>query len=391
MTFNNNKKLNNAPKKINNDKNKINNIKANNINNNNFDSNKISAKKNNSEISLIKNDLNHNFLNEPSLSYQPSVSNLSQYSNITKASPKDLKMMIGPLSKRDMTIRQLLETINDIYNSKLENDKKLSQNHQQKLTMEQFLYHYLNNKYGLKNLVIEYASSIIQGIKEYSKKNSEVLLFGKILRNEIEEQEILIVAKLKETINEFLTFYYQNKFQYKSKNEIENLVKKCKIGLLNEEQWKNIVAFLFSDNENDMNNLMEKIQKYIERQNISIESNQKYGNSVSYQKFIQLVIDYQIKIRSIYLKNFNQIFKKVDLDRDGIITDYEFAKLVELTNFYNTKEELQIKTQMMIKELDKYSIGTIIYNDIINLWNKEIILDEINGEKISLLDKLSME
>ena len=390
MTFNNNKNINNISKNINNNKKNMINIKANN-NNKNLDSNKLSSKKNSSEISLIKNDLNHNFLNEPSLSYQPSVSNLSQYSNITKAAPKDLRMVIGPLSKRDMTIRQLLETINDIYNSKLENDKKLTQTHQQKLTMEQFLYQYLNNKYGLKNLVIEYASCIIQGIKDFSKKNSEVLLFGKILRNEIEEQEILIVAKLKETINEFLTFYYQNKFQYKSKNEIENLVKKCKIGLLNEEQWKNIVAFLFSDNENDMNNLTGKIQKYIEKQNILIENNQKYGNSVSYQKFIQLVIDYQIKIRSIYLKNFNQIFKKVDLDRDGIITDYEFVKLVELANIFNTREELEIKTQTMIKELDKYSNGTIIYNDIINLWNKEIIIDEINGEKISLLDKLSME
>ena len=270
-------------------------------------------------------------------------------------------------------------------------DKKLSQNHQQKLTMEQFLYYYLNNKYGLKNLVIEYASCIIQGIKDFSKKNSEVLLFGKILRNEIEEQEILIIAKLKETINEFLTFYYQNKFQYKSKNEIDNMVKKCKIGILNEEQWKNIVGFLFSDNENDMNNLMNKIQKYIDRQNIIIENNQKYGNSISYQKFIQLVIDYQIKIRSIYLKNFNIIFKKVDIDRDGIISDYEFGKLVEISNIFNNKEEMENKTKMMIKELDKYSNGTIIYNDIINLWNKEMIYDEINGEKLSLLDKLSME
>ena len=334
---------------------------------------------------------NNNFLNEPSISYQPSISNLSQYSNITNANPKDLKTVIGPISKRDISIRQLLETINDIYNSKLESDKKLTQNKQQKLTMEQFLYHYLNNKYGLKNLVIEYASGIIQGIRDFSKKNSEVMLFGKILRNEIEEQEILIIAKLKETIHEFLTYYYQSKFQYKSKNEIDNLVKKCKIGLLNEEQWKNIVAFLFSDNENDLNNLMEKIQKYIDKQNNTIENNQKYGNSISYQKFIQLVIDYQIKIRSIYLKKFNSIFKIVDNDHDGIITDYEFVKLVEMANVYSSKEELEMKTQMMLKELDKYSNRTIIYNDIINLWNKEMTVDDMTGEKLSLLDKLSMD
>ena len=402
MTFNNNKNITNCmviknnnniitndKNNNNSDKNKNNNKKKLSSSNNN--SNKISAKKNISEISLIKNNFNNNFLNEPSLSYQPSISNLSQYSNITNAPPKDLKTVIGPISRRDISIRQLLEIINDIYNSKLENDKKLTNNRQQKLTMEQFLYHYLNNKYGLKNLVIEYASCIIQGIKDFSKKNSEILLFGKILRNEIEEQEILIIAKLKETINDLLTIYYQNKYQYKSKNDIENMVKKCKIGLLNEEQWKNIVAYLFSENESDLNNLMEKIQRYIDRQNNSIENNQKYGNSVSYQKFIQLVIDYQIKIRSIYLKNFNHIFKTIDTDRDGIISDYDFVKLVEITNVYNTREELEIKTQMMIKELDKYSNGTITYNDIINLWNKEMTYDQMTGENLTLLDKLSME
>ena len=382
--FQNNKIINNISQlKKNNSKNNINNKE------NNNNSNKINVQKNNSEISVIKNNFNNNFLNEHSISYQTSLSNISQISNITNAPPKDLRTVIGPISKRDMSLRQLLETINDIYNSKLESDKKLTQNHQQKLTMEQFLYHYLNNKYGLKNIVIEYASGIIQGIKDFSKKNSEVLLFGKILRNEIEEKEILIISKLKETINEFLIFYYKNKFQYKSKVEIDIMVKKCKIGILNEEQWKNIVSYLFSDNENDLNNLMQKIQKYIEKN--SSNENQKYRNSISYQKFIQLVIDYQIKLRNIYLKNFNHIFRIIDTNHDGIITNYEFAKLVEISNIFDTREELDLKTQMMIKELDKYSSGNIIYNDIINLWSEEMIVDNITGESLSLLDKLSMQ
>ena len=381
MTFNSNK-----------NKNSIQAVKNNINKNENLYNNQKKEKKTISELSYIKgNNQNTNFLNEPSLSYQPSLSNLSQYTNITNSNPRDLKIVVGPLSKRDYSLRQLLETINDIYNSKLENDKKLTQNHQQKLTMEQFLYYYLNNKYGLKNLVIEYASGIIQGIKDFSKKNSEVLLFGKILRNELEEQEILIISKLKETINDFLIYYYQNKYQYKSKNEVNILVQKCKSGILVEDQWKNIVGYLFSDNENDLINLINRIQKYIDKQNTTIESNKKYGNSISYNKFIQLVIDYQIKLRSLYLKNFNHIFKILDTDHNGIIYDYEFVKLVEMANVYSTREEIEIKTQMMLKELDKYGNKNIIYNDIIELWSKEMTVDQITGEKLTLLDKLSME
>ena len=381
MTFNSNK-----------NKNSIQAVKNNINKNENLYNNQKKEKKTISELSYIKgNNQNTNFLNEPSLSYQPSLSNLSQYTNITNSNPRDLKIVVGPLSKRDYSLRQLLETINDIYNSKLENDKKLTQNHQQKLTMEQFLYYYLNNKYGLKNLVIEYASGIIQGIKDFSKKNSEVLLFGKILRNELEEQEILIISKLKETINDFLIYYYQNKYQYKSKNEVNILVQKCKNGILVEDQWKNIVGYLFSDNENDLINLINRIQKYIDKQNTTIESNKKYGNSISYNKFIQLVIDYQIKLRNLYLKNFNHIFKILDTDHNGIIYDYEFVKLVEMANVYSTREEIEIKTQMMLKELDKYGNKNIIYNDIIELWSKEMTIDQITGEKLTLLDKLSME
>jgi hypothetical protein len=36
-------------------------------------------------------------------------------------------------------------------------------------TMEQFMYSYLQHRYGLKNLVIEWAASIINGIRLFQK------------------------------------------------------------------------------------------------------------------------------------------------------------------------------------------------------------------------------
>ena len=54
--------------------------------------------------------------------------------------------------------------------------------------MEQHLYTYLHHKYGLKSMIVEQASSIIQSIKKYSDNDSEVSVFGKILRNECDEE-----------------------------------------------------------------------------------------------------------------------------------------------------------------------------------------------------------
>lgn len=54
--------------------------------------------------------------------------------------------------------------------------------------MEQFMYNYLNQKYGLKTLIVEWASTIITGIKCYLHDDHEVKLFAKILKNECDEE-----------------------------------------------------------------------------------------------------------------------------------------------------------------------------------------------------------
>jgi len=53
--------------------------------------------------------------------------------------------------------------------------------------MYQYLFTFLNQKYGLKNLTIEWASSIVSGIQSFSNEDNDVAVFGKILRNECDE------------------------------------------------------------------------------------------------------------------------------------------------------------------------------------------------------------
>lgn len=53
--------------------------------------------------------------------------------------------------------------------------------------MEQYMYTYLNQRYGLKPLIIDWAATIIHSLKKYSREEHEVALFGKVLRNECDE------------------------------------------------------------------------------------------------------------------------------------------------------------------------------------------------------------
>lgn len=50
------------------------------------------------------------------------------------------------------------------------------------------MYTFLNQKYGLKNLIIEWATSIINSVKKYAGEDNDVDVFGKILKNECDEE-----------------------------------------------------------------------------------------------------------------------------------------------------------------------------------------------------------
>ena len=81
-----------------------------------------------------------------------------------------------------LTLKQLKDTITDMYAQKVKFDKKCSENKVGKETLEQFMYTYLNQKYGLKPLIVEWAAAIINGVKTYIKEEHEVALFAKIFK-----------------------------------------------------------------------------------------------------------------------------------------------------------------------------------------------------------------
>lgn len=68
--------------------------------------------------------------------------------------------------------------------------------------METHMYTYLNLKYGLKSMAIEWAMSVVNGIRKYGLDDPEIGMFGKILRNEIEEKFVEEIKKDKIMINE---------------------------------------------------------------------------------------------------------------------------------------------------------------------------------------------
>ena len=92
------------------------------------------------------------------------------------------------------------DIICEIYNQKLKFDAKSRKSGLPVETMEQFMYTYLVQKYGLKSLIVEWATAIINGVRTYAREDHEVSLFAKVLKNECDEEFRYIQVHVKNTL-----------------------------------------------------------------------------------------------------------------------------------------------------------------------------------------------
>ncbi len=242
-----------------------------------FSNSKIltNSNNNNSKLNIhtkdnIKNTNKYNIDNTNTENLLKSYQNMNNFNsfdnnpnNISNLNKTKSNIIVGPVNCRVLTKKMLLDIIEEIYESKTQYAKKCEEQGLPKETMEQHMYSYLNHKYGLKNLIIEWASSIINGIRMFSQEDSEIFLFGKILRNELEEDSRLIIAKMKSTISELLLFFLKAKYPLKISNEIKQMADAKMSGILNEEEWQGIIYNVYEKSDADV--LNDKIIEFIKK------------------------------------------------------------------------------------------------------------------------------
>ena len=325
---------------------------------------------------------------------------------------------LGLAGAKILTKKQMHDFINELYDSKIEYDKVCAENHLKKESMEHYMYKFLNNKYGLKNLVIEWSSSIITGIKMYSSTDSDINLFSKILKNKVEEGQKLVVIKLKSTIKELYDMYIKNKSRLnpnKGKNklneaEIENILNSFNENiLLNEDEWKNIIKSIYNEEEykilikyiinkisdkneiekkNYINNLMSKKKSQVTRDDLEFANRKKFPFKINYKEFVNILTGYQITYREKYLSNLHKLFVKYDEDSVGVLNENGFKKLLNSIDFIRKQGGDYMKK--LLNKIDPHSYNNITFTEIVNLFSKEMLINE-DGLTMNILDKLGLE
>ncbi len=364
---------------------------------------------NNKSTNIQKNiTRNLNIKNQNPLNIN-SIKKNSSTSSINNNNNNNTIQQSVPYGNRVFTLKMMKDVINDIYNSKVDFDKKCDNNQMPRETLEQHMYTYLNHKYGLKNIIIEWATNIINGIKSFSSEDSEVCLFGKILRNEIEEDSRLFLPLLKSNISNILTLLYRKIYPLKSNSDIEYIVNNKIKGNLSYDECREILYNLYEENDamyleqkviekinQKKENLLNKPiqEKRIERRKkltrdellLIGQQKEENCNNVSYKFLLRICHEFQIKLREKYLKNFVILFKKIDEDNNGIINEDEFIELVKSFDIYK-EETFDENIERLLNTIDPYSNNQITFSECVSLFSMEKC-EDIENQKISIMDKI---
>ena len=287
--------------------------------------------------------------------------------------PKDppKKTLIKPRqpNSHDLSIRQLKDTIEEIYQNKLKFDEKCQESRQPRETMDQFLYTYLNQKYGLKSLIAEWSVLIRKAIDKYESSDAEISLFSKILNHRVDEGYKQVFETLKDNMKQFLKAKLQQRVQYMRETQLSSLLKEKIAGVLDEDEWATIIVSMFSQEEaefmigNFKGLLFENSGKLIlARKSKNIV---KKGDA-SYEELQNFILNYDLSAREALLTPFYQYFTPEDFDKNGILSSEEFRMLC-------SKLGLDNEYSRLIYQIDPYSSSFVTFSDCVSLFTYEMV------------------
>ncbi|KAL0490135.1 hypothetical protein AKO1_009358 [Acrasis kona] len=346
------------------------------------------------ELEKQKNRLRQFQLNRQKISTQVNTSpkQLLQQSMKEKFNDPSTKskLPLQPIkSNKTLSLRQTKEIIDEIYASKAKFDQKCVDNKLPRETMEQHLYTFLNQKYGLKNLILDWASAIIQAVKKFTSEDNDVAVFGKILRNEIDEEFRFVQKQLRETVAELLRVYLKGKYSRKVDGEIQQMLAQRMSGSLNEDEWVDIIKYMY--NKEDSVNVIIKVNEGIRQlrakksrrpntgnssSNSSsrtpdddVDDDDKGANKIPYVEFLRVLLNFQLRGHERFLTKFVRLFRQFDADKNGILNELEFRHLLLHINPHRTEENIE----HWLNYTDPYNNQQITFSECVTFLSADLV------------------
>ncbi|GMF27356.1 unnamed protein product [Phytophthora fragariaefolia] len=276
------------------------------------------------------------------------------------------------VSVRNLSLKQLVDLINCVYASKTKYDARATTAGAPRETMEQHLYTYLNTRFGLPKLIVDYASAVWKAAEHFARRENDAAVFVALLRNRLDEGFLDIKRKLQSALVELLRAFLSAKYPMKQGKAIAALVQSRLDGLLHEEEWRNILTYLYEPQD-------KKAEKYHAAQAQGKKSlpTEKPSLSLPFVDFEQVLYGYQLQGRLELLDSFRRAFEELDTERVGVIGRVSANNADEgnlsfklrsvnqwLTQLFFSQHESAVAT--LVETLDPFNHDVITFSDAAN-------------------------
>ncbi|TMW60120.1 hypothetical protein Poli38472_000162 [Pythium oligandrum] len=270
-----------------------------------------------------------------------------------------------PVAVRTLTLKQLVDLIHCIFTSKAKSDARLHTIRAPSETMEQHMYTYLTQRFGLPALTIEYASAIWKGCQMHTREENDVALFHALLRNQVDEDFIGIKKKLHHALRDLLRAYFLAKFPMKQETAIVKLVESRLQGVIYEEEWTEVLLYLYDPHDSSV--LLRLVQRKADSSSSTVATatsrsttTAKVQKSLPFTVLEKLLFDYQLQGRLKLLDGFCQLFARFDKDNVGILSRERFCALVQQLAPRRSPQEIE----KMLDRMDPFEHDTVTFSDV---------------------------
>lgn len=233
-------------------------------------------------------------------------------------------------------------------------------------TMEAHVYRSMEKKYGLRSLAVEHAGNLLRSLDHHASNDNDVAVFLKAFRNEIEEDYRFVAQELRKSIKELLFDQVLAKYPTKDRAFLQRQLDKTLAGTVTEEEWNEVIKYLYNGADSAALNVVLKrqarderaalaakpatsaVEDYLQKAGVD-EGGLRLSRSTSPPRahkpastytrsdpkthpaplelttalFVETVLEFQLRAHEKFLINFHQIFAAVDQDHDSVISREE--------------------------------------------------------------------
>ena len=278
---------------------------------------------------------------------------------------------ITRVNYKKMSLIQLKELITEIYEAKKVYDGKCRQKQGFRESMEQFVYLFFKQRFGLNNIVIEWVLGLTESVRSFCRQDSDVALFALILRNEIDEEFSEIQGQIKGTIDEVLMSLVEARQPNKGRKQLNAQFASLKEGSISLAFGLEIVGTMYPEEHPNRDEIVRKLRG-------KVEAGEHKG--VVFSGLMKIILDMQLKTHYGFLRNLSSRFRAFDDQNYGYITRGDFEGLLDE---FLEQVEHEIDFGGMMSQRASYEPGVVTFSDAVSLFSSHHV--ESEGEQITLL------